>query len=146
MKWSVISLLGAVALFCAPSVSAQSFPRMTKAEPSYAMAGELVSVTGENLAKKDVSKVYLTDGKDDIELALTEQTGTEVKFKVPGSVTAKRFTLMILTPGPEPRLIEQPCKLTVETAEERSARKEHEAELAKDAEPQPAAPAKPQTD
>ena len=45
---------------------------------------------------------------------VTEQTPTSIKFKIPAKATAGRFALMLLTTGKEPKLIEQPVKLTVE--------------------------------
>ncbi len=76
--------------------------------------GDEITVAGENLEKTRVAKVYLTDGKNDVPLDLTEQSATSVKFKIPAKATAGRFALMLLTTGKEPKLIEQPVKLTVE--------------------------------
>ena len=45
---------------------------------------------------------------------MTEQTATSIKFKIPAKAPAGRFALMLLTTGKEPKLIEQPVKLTVE--------------------------------
>ena len=66
------------------------------------------------MEKTHVSKVYLTDGKNDVLLDLTDQTATSIKFKIPAKATAGRFALMLLTTGKEPKLIEQPVKLTVD--------------------------------
>jgi hypothetical protein len=61
-----------------------------------------------------VAKVYLTDQKNDFVVDMTEQTATSIKFKIPAKAPAGRFALMLLTTGKEPKLIEQPVKLTVE--------------------------------
>jgi hypothetical protein len=45
---------------------------------------------------------------------VTEQAATAIKFKVPEKVTPGRFALMVLTGGKEPKLIEQPVKVTIE--------------------------------
>src|SRR5215475_9030725 len=91
----------------------EAMPRMSSADPGNGKKGDVVAVTGENLDKANVTKVYLTDGKNDVECMVTEQTATEIKLKIPDKATG-RMALMILTGGKEPRLIEQPVKITVE--------------------------------
>jgi hypothetical protein len=110
MKKSLIVLL----LLAAVTVWAQDvMPRMSSVEPGAGKQGDVVAVAGENLDKANVAKVYLTNGKDDVECAITEQSATEIKIKIPGKATG-RMALMILTGGKEPKLIEQPVKLQVE--------------------------------
>jgi IPT/TIG domain len=92
----------------------QPMPRMTGVEPMNGKAGDEITVSGENLEKAQVAKVYLTDGKNDVVVDLTEQATATLKFKIPTKATAGRFALMLLTTGKEPKLIEQPVKLTVE--------------------------------
>jgi hypothetical protein len=89
-------------------------PRMNTVDPGNGKAGDEITVAGENLEKTLVAKVYLTDGKNDVVVDLTEQTATSIKFKIPAKATAGRFALMLLTTGKEPKLIEQPVKLTVD--------------------------------
>jgi len=107
----------ALPLFLAASLAAfaqQTMPRMTTVDPGTGKAGDEITVAGENLEKTLVAKVYLTDGKNDVLVDLTEQTATSIKFKIPTKAAAGRFALMLLTTGKEPKLIEQPVKLTVE--------------------------------
>jgi hypothetical protein len=107
----------AVPLFLAASLAAfaqQTMPRMSTVDPGTGKAGDEITVAGENLEKAQVAKVYLTDGKNDVLVDLTEQTPTSIKFKIPTKASAGRFALMLLTTGKEPKLIEQPVKLTVE--------------------------------
>jgi hypothetical protein len=91
----------------------EAMPRMSSVDPGNGKKGDVVAVTGENLDKANVTKVYLTDGKNDVECVVTEQTATEIKLKIPDKATG-RMALMILTGGKEPRLIEQPVKITIE--------------------------------
>ena len=91
----------------------EAMPRMTTVEPQAGKTGDVVAVAGENLDKSNVAKVYLTDGKNDFPCEVTEQTATAIKFKIPVKATG-RMALMILTAGKEPKLIEQPVKVTVE--------------------------------
>ncbi len=91
-----------------------AMPRMTAVEPTNGKAGDVIVVSGENLQKDVVAKVYLTDGKADIQVEVTDQADTAIKFKIPAKATAGRFALMLLTTGKEPKLIEQPVKVTVE--------------------------------
>jgi len=87
---------------------------MTTVDPDNGKAGDEITVAGENLEKAQVAKVYLTDGKNDTPLDLTEQTATSIKFKIPAKAAAGRFSLMLLTTGKDPKLLEQPVKLTIE--------------------------------
>jgi len=90
-----------------------TMPRMSSVEPGSGKKGDVVAVTGENLDKTNVSKIYLTDGKNDLECVITGQSATEVKIKIPDKATG-RMALMILTSGKEPKLIEQPVKVSIE--------------------------------
>jgi hypothetical protein len=86
---------------------------MVSVEPPNGKAGDVLAIAGENLQKELVVKVYLTDGKNDIQCEVTEQTEKAIKFKIPAKA-AGRLALMVLTSGKEPKYIEQPVKVTVE--------------------------------
>jgi hypothetical protein len=116
MRYSVWYLLPVVlaASVLAPQARAQdTVPRFATVEPANGKVGDLLMVTGENIGKDLIAEVYLTDGKNDIKVAVTEQSATQIKFKIP---TAKigRYRLMVLTKGKEPKLIEQPVRVEVE--------------------------------
>ena len=107
----------AVPLFLAAGLAAfaqQAMPRMNTVDPGNGKVGDEITVAGENLEKAQVSKVYLTDGKNDVPVDVTEQSATTLKFKIPSKAMSGRFALMLLTTGKEPKLIEQPVKLTVD--------------------------------
>ena len=94
----------------------QAMPRMTSVEPGNGKSGDVVVVSGENLQKDEVSKVYLTDGKNDFEVAITDQSDKELKFKIPAKATG-RLALMILTvakDAKDQKLIEQPVKVQID--------------------------------
>lgn len=93
---------------------AQGMPRLASVEPGECKAGAEVTATGENLDKAAVAEIYLTDGKNDIKMTIMQQTGTNIKFKLPADAKAGRFSLMLLTAGADPKLIEQPVKVTVQ--------------------------------
>ncbi len=99
---------------CLVAYAQQPMPRMTTVEPANGKVGDVITVNGENLHKAQVSKVYLTDGKLDVPVEITDQAETAIKFKIPAKAKAGRFALMLLTTGKEPKLIEQPVKVTVE--------------------------------
>jgi len=110
MKLSfVVTLLIAAGI----SMYGQAMPRMNTVDPTSGKKGDVVAVMGENLDKDNVAKVFLTDGKNDTPVEVTEQTATTIKFKIPAA-KAGRLALMILTTGKEPKYIEQPVKLTIE--------------------------------
>ena len=101
--------LGALVLY-----AQDTSPRVSGVEPGTAKAGDILTATGENLDKGNLVDVFLTDGSKDYKGTITEQNGTSVKFKVPANVPAGRFALMVLTGGKDPKLMEQPVKVTIE--------------------------------
>jgi siroheme synthase (precorrin-2 oxidase/ferrochelatase) len=111
MKLSFVALL----LMAAGLVvyAQQPSPRMTSTEPDTGKTGDVIAVNGENLQKEQIAKVYLTDGKNDILVEVTEQTATVLKFKIPAKVEAGRLSVMVLTTGKEPKLLVQPVKITI---------------------------------
>jgi hypothetical protein len=102
------------ALCGAVVVLAQAVPAMKAVDPVTAKVGDVLTVTGENLDKANVAEVYLTDGKNDFKAAIAEQDAGTIKFKVPANAKPGRLALMLLTKGKEPKLIEQPVKVTVD--------------------------------
>ncbi len=107
----------AIALLLAAAFAAfaqTAMPRLASVEPQNGKAGDVLVVTGENLAKDAVTKLYVTDGTNDTQVEITEQSATSIKFKIPSKVKPGRLALMVLTAGKEPKLIEQPVKITIE--------------------------------
>jgi len=93
---------------------AQGMAKILTVEPMTAKVGVEVTASGENLAKPSVEKLYLTDGKNDMELKMTAQAPGEIKFTVPEGIKPGSYRLMVLTGGDNPHYIEEPVKLTVE--------------------------------
>jgi len=91
----------------------QPMPRMASVEPDSGKAGDVLVVTGENLQKDAVAKLFLTDGKNDTPVEITEQTATSIKFKIPAKVANGRLALMVLTTGKDAKYIEQPVKISI---------------------------------
>ncbi len=107
----------AISLLVAASFAANAqtaMPRMASVEPMNGKVGDVLVVTGENLTKDNVAKLYLTDGTNDLQVDMMEQTATTIKFKIPAKAKPGRVALMVLTGGKDPKLIEQPVKVTVE--------------------------------
>jgi hypothetical protein len=107
-----VSLLFAVVL-CASPQSPGGTPIMSSVEPGFAKVGEVLVAKGVNLDAANVAELYLTDGKNDLKVAMIEQTATTIRFKVPPEAKPGRYSLMVLTKGITPRLVEQPVKLDV---------------------------------
>jgi hypothetical protein len=108
-----LSFILPLLLACVAASGQDAMPRISTVEPGNGKKGDVIAVTGENLDKANVTKVYLTDGKNDFECVVTGQTATEIKIKIPDKATG-RMAVMVLTGGKEPRLIEQPVKLTID--------------------------------
>jgi hypothetical protein len=114
MKLSLLAALLVAAGFA--SYGQSPTPRMTSVDPLNGKVGDVITVTGENLTKEFVAKLYLTDGGDgkgDVEVQIIEQTATTVKFKIPAKAVG-RMALLILTNTSPKQLIEQPVKVTID--------------------------------
>jgi hypothetical protein len=112
-----LSLLVSLLLAASFAAHAQGTPRLTSVDPDTGKRGDVITVTGENLGKGTIAKLYLTDGgdgKNDVEVQMIEQTDTSIKFKIPAKSISGRLALMILTVTKPQQLIEQPFKITIE--------------------------------
>ena len=96
---------------------------MSSVEPASGRVGDVVSIKGVNLGQDSVAELYLTDGKSDVKASIIEQTSTSIKFKIPSDAKPGRFSLMVLTRGQNPKLIEQPVKIEVEAETARGFRR-----------------------
>jgi hypothetical protein len=111
MKLSFVIPL--IAAACMAGFGQDAMPRMTTVEPYSGKIGDVVVVSGENLDKGNVSKVFLTNDKSDLACEIVEQTATAIKVKIPDKATG-RMAFMIRTGGKEPKDIVQPVKVSVE--------------------------------
>jgi len=111
MKKSLITLLltASFGLF-----AQEGMPRMYSVDPTSGKTGDVIVVTGDNLTKTCVAKVYLTDGKIDTPVEVVEQTQTTLKFKIPAKLHPGRLAVMVLTVGKDAKYIEQPVKVLIE--------------------------------
>jgi hypothetical protein len=116
MKISLLSivLLLAVAI---PALAQPGTPMLTAVEPASGKVGDVFVVQGNNIDEAHVAALYLTDGKNDVKVLITERTATSIKFQVPPEAKAGRFALMVLTTGKDARYIEEPVKITLEPAD-----------------------------
>ncbi len=89
-------------------------PVMKSAQPAEVKAGGTFEVEGEYLGKANISEVYLTAGGHDIKISIVTQAEKKMKLKLPGSVAAGKYVLMVLTNRPVPNFIEQPVSIKVE--------------------------------
>jgi len=112
MKYLLVVGILALLIF-APAAAAQS-SRINTVDPETGKAGDLIAANGEGMDKTRVVELYLTDGTTDFKVHIMEQSDTVIKFKVPAAVKPGRWALMIKTGGDQPRLLEQPVKITVE--------------------------------
>ena len=110
IELALLGLLAAPASLFADS----STPLMRRVEPGVAQAGDVVKVTGDNLGRANVAALYLTDGKNDTKVVIVEETTNSIVFKIPAETEQGRLTLMILTTGDSPKLLEEPVKITIQ--------------------------------
>ncbi len=107
------SLLVALALAGDPDSQA-GMPLMTSVDPSSGKVGDVLSIQGVNLGSDTVAELYLTDGKVDVKVPIVQQTATSIGFRIPPEAKPGRMGLVVLTKEKNPRLIEEPVKITVE--------------------------------
>lgn len=106
-------LLVVLGCFCTLTLGAfEGFARLSSVEPDSGKVGADASAKGENLEKSNICELYLTDGKNDFKAVITEQSGGEIKFKIP-KTPAGRYHLMLLT-AKKDSMMEQPVVFTVE--------------------------------
>jgi hypothetical protein len=109
----MIAMLGALALPVVAPCQTQT-PMMTQVDPDTGRAGDVIVVQGSNLDQDCVAAVYLTDGQKDAKVTIIEQSATSIRFRIPMATKPGRFTVMVLTKGKPPQLIEEPVKIVVE--------------------------------
>jgi hypothetical protein len=90
-----------------------AMPRMSSVDPMSAKIGDVVTISGENLDKAAVAKVFLIDDKNDLACEIVEQAAASIKVKIPAKATG-RMAFMIRTGGKEPKEIVQPVKVSIE--------------------------------
>ncbi len=83
-------------------------------DPPSGKVGDVLTAQGTNLGKDAIAALYLTDGTTDVKVLILEQTDVLLRFKIPSEAKPGRFALMVLTKSKEPKLIEEPVKITVE--------------------------------
>lgn len=112
------SFLVAALLFAAPLAArlhAQApMPLIRDVGPASGTYGDVFTATGDNLEPAQVAALYLTDGRNDIKVVITEQSVDSIKFRIPAGIGKGRFALMILTKGKDAKFIEEPVKVTIE--------------------------------
>jgi hypothetical protein len=114
---SVVVLLGGVKLALSADVKEPEVmptPVMRSVSPDTVKAGDIATVTGEYLDKSRVADLFLTSSQKDVKVQILEQSATSIKFKVPNNMAAGRYTLSVMLVDIEPKLIEEPVRLTVE--------------------------------
>lgn len=115
MRISLLSIpLLLAAAHPAPLWSQNDMPFIRSVEPGVGKAGDVLVLQGANLGQDSVAALYLTDRKNDFKVVMIEQTAESIRFKIPSEATPGRFALMVLTTGKDPRLVEQPVKVTIE--------------------------------
>src|SRR6266496_2549630 len=96
-------------LLLAPALGAQNC-RISSVDPGSGKVGDTVGATGESIDSTKVDELYLTDGTLDFKMQIVEQTEAMIKFKISGKIKPGRYSLMIKTKGPDPKLLEQPVR------------------------------------
>jgi hypothetical protein len=110
----IVLIVGIVVLLPTCLSAIDGVPKMTAVVPDTGKAGDILTVEGEFIGKASVAELYLTDGTTDWKCEIVEQSDTVIKFKVPAKAKQGRLSLMVLTAGPQPKLIEEPVKVTIE--------------------------------
>jgi len=94
----------------AASIAVAAAPTLSSVEPDSGKPGDEATLTGENLEKATVVKLFLTDGTNDHVVEVKEQTAETIRFMVPADIKPGRYNLMFQTAT---ALLEQPFAYTV---------------------------------
>ena len=113
MRTAFLLLAVLTLLVLTPTLLGQTC-RIESVDPGTAKVGDTVGAVGEAIGKANVVELYLTDGTNDIKVAILEQSDKLIKFKVPANVKPGRYSLMIKTSGNTPKLLEQPVKVEIQ--------------------------------
>ena len=105
-----IAALAALFIVSLIPATAQTNSRVTSVDPTSGKANDSVTATGEGLAKSSVTKVFLSDDKDDFPATVTDQEATKIVFKVP-QVKAGPYNVSIQVGN---SLLIQPVRFTVQ--------------------------------
>jgi len=109
----VVIIFAGLLLSDLPAIAQSS--HIGSVNPVSAKVGDVVHAAGGALGANAVDELYLTNGAQDVKIAMMDQSETAITFKVPTGVKPGRWALMIhLKGGPGNGLFEQPVKLTVE--------------------------------
>jgi len=99
-------------LFCV--AAAAQVPRLQTVEPSSGKSGDVIVVSGENLDKDRVAKLFLTIGENDTEVEIKEQTAASIRFAIPVAAKPGHYNLTVQTTGETPTLMVQPVMCEVQ--------------------------------
>lgn len=116
-KWvlvAVVLLGGAKLVLSSTEPAVQPTPMMRAVSPETVKAGEIATVSGDYLDKSRVADLFLTNEQGDIKVQILEQSASAIKFRLPDKVAPGRYKLLVLLADIEPKLIEEPARLTVE--------------------------------
>jgi hypothetical protein len=80
------ALLAAAALLVLPArpiVAQDGSPHVTAVDPASGKPNDIVTVSGDDLAKPHVAAVFLSDDKDDHKVAIVSQAADKIMIKIP---------------------------------------------------------------
>jgi IPT/TIG domain len=99
-------------LFCV--AAAAQIPHLQTVEPPGGKSGDVIVVSGENLDKDRVAKLFLTIGETDTEVEIKEQTAESIRFAIPAGIKPGHYNLTVQTAGEKPTIMVQPILCEVE--------------------------------
>ncbi len=106
------ALLAAAALLVLPArpLVAQNSPHVAAVDPTSGKPNDIVTVSGENLGKAQVSAVFLSDDKDDHKAVVVSQTADKIMIKIP-DVKPRDYNVSIQSGN---AILIQPIRFTVQ--------------------------------
>ena len=111
-----ILLLGAsaVVLRGASDQPYHAVPIIKTVAPDTAKAGDVLTASGSHLDQTALAKLFVIQGEKTIEVTITNETESDVSFKVPANLAPGRYQLMVLTRAAIPQYLEEPVFFTVQ--------------------------------
>lgn len=82
-QWCLFLVAVAVILFVPAVFSQTGAPHVATVAPSSGKVNDQVTLTGDNLDKKSVAAVFLSDDANDYKAAVVDQSGQKIVMQVP---------------------------------------------------------------
>ena len=91
----------------------RDLPRIDRVEPAVMRPGDVASASGQYLDRSKVADLLLTNGDLSALTHILEQHATLIRFRLPSTLEAGRYSILLVTREQQPRFIQQDVEIIV---------------------------------